>query len=151
MLFSLALFGVGLAAVGKWASDLDRRDREAELLRAGQEMRLAIGAYYRSSPGNLQQWPRELDELIEDRRFVAIKRHLRRLPRDPITRDHDWQAIRQADGRIVGVRSRSRGTPLLQRPWTMDDGFVVAAVPRYSDWQFTYVPTAAPGLPRTSR
>jgi hypothetical protein len=140
MLFALALFGVGLAAVGQWASEIAHRDREAALLRTGSEAVGAIRTYYRDSPGTAHRLPADWSDLLEDRRFVGTVRHLRQVPRDPFTRERDWVLIHDANGAMVGIRSASDAAPLSQRPLDAA-GFTLAPATSYSQWRFVYDPT----------
>lgn len=140
MLFALAVFGVGLAKIGPLTSQLARRDAEADLIRAGLEVEQAIASYYYSSPGAVPALPRSWDDLLEDRRFVAMKRHLRRIPLDPITRSYDW-GIEQGAGGMMGVYSRSDAHPLRTRPIELARS--ATGGQHYSDWKFVFVPNEA--------
>ena len=75
----VALSGAGLAAYGEFASHTAQREKEAELLFRGEQIRNAIASYYRKE----QRYPQALAELLEDKRFPMPVRHLRRLYRDP--------------------------------------------------------------------
>jgi hypothetical protein len=148
MLFALAIFGVGLATVGQWASEIAHRDHEAALLRTGTEVIGAIRSYYRDSPGTVHRLPTDWSDLLEDRRFVGMMHHLRQIPRDPFTRERDWVLIRDASGAMVGFHSASSAAPLTQVAVDVT-GFTLAPVTRYSDWQFVYDPandTAVPAI-----
>jgi len=139
MMFALALFGVGLATVGQWASEISRRDREAALLRTGRQVIEAIRSYYRSSPGTVHRLPIDWSDLLEDRRFVGTVRHLRAVPPDPFTRERDWVVIRDVTGAMVGFHSASNAAPMAQVPVSVA-GLTLAPAARYSDWRFTYDP-----------
>lgn len=105
-----------------------QRDREAALLRIGDEVVAAIGAYYHQSPGNVRQYPPSLDHLVEDRRFVGIKRHLRRVYADPLAPGTPWGLVLRADGSLEGIYSMAPGQP------------VRGADRAYADWKFVFVP-----------
>lgn len=123
------------------------REREAELLRIGQLYAQAIGAYYEGSTGSVKIWPRALEDLVEDPRYLGYQRHLRQLYADPMTRSTNWGLVIAADGGIAGVHSRSEATPI--RTAAIELGaLTLAPARRYADWQFVYVPTptAAPTL-----
>lgn len=118
-----------------------QREREAELLRVGVEFVRAIGSYHESSPGSLKAFPRELSELVEDSRFLGVKRHLRRIYEDPVG-GGPWELVRGSDGGIVGVRSASQRVPI--RSGAMElDGLRLPAAQRYAEWEFVY----KPGMP----
>lgn len=116
-----------------------QRDREAELLRIGQEMVAAIGSYYEQSPGNVRQFPAALEDLVEDRRFVGLKRHLRRVYDDPMTPGTAWGLVRRADGRIEGVFSSAPAHPIRDQGVDLGD-LQLPPARRYEEWKFVYVP-----------
>lgn len=119
-----------------------RRERERELLFAGGQLREAIARYYAVAPaGGKPQYPAALTDLLSDRRFPFAMRHLRRLYPDPMTGQPDWDLV-LADGRIVGVRSRSGAAPLRRAGFdTGEEGFAGAA--SYRDWVFAAAAVAA--------
>lgn len=77
-------------------------------------------------------WPRRLEDLLEDRRAARPVRHLRKLYADPCTGRPDWQLERNSLGGIVAVRSRCDRRALLH------DGLDSAptGVPRLRDRRF---------------
>ncbi|GAB3775048.1 hypothetical protein GCM10028796_50460 [Ramlibacter monticola] len=142
VLFLLVLLGLGLAGTGETWTLASRRARERELLWTGNQYARAIKAYYNQSPG-VRQFPSQLEDLVEDRRFPVPRRHLRQLYADPITRER-FDVVLSQDGRIGGVRSHSDNTPLKQ------DNFPVKfrdfkGTTRYSDWLF--IADNLPGSP----
>ncbi|AVR96626.1 hypothetical protein C9I28_13685 [Pseudoduganella armeniaca] len=142
MLAALAIFGIGLAALGQTWSEVSRREREQELLQVGAAYATAIAAYYRQAPGGTHRYPLSLDELVDDTRFVGTVRHLRRLYLDPVTRA-PLEPLRDSAGFIVGVRSTSSARPLRRMRYQLPSGGSVAGE-RYADWQFVYAPPGAP-------
>jgi type II secretory pathway pseudopilin PulG len=114
LLFVIAA-SAALAAAGlqRWQTVVER-EREAEQMFRGQQIAAAIGRYRDATPG--KTLPRSLDELLEDRRSGAVKRHLRRLYTDPGTGKADWELLTDRSGGITALRSRS------QRPaWHLRD------------------------------
>ena len=110
-----------------------QREREKELLFAGQQIAAAIARYYDGSPG-AKQYPNTLDDLLEDRRFPQVRRYLRRLYRDPMTPDGVW-AIDRVQGRIVAVHSRSVEAPLRRARFPRGlEAFADAHT--YAQWRF---------------
>ncbi|MBM7059191.1 type II secretion system protein [Pseudomonas sp. UL073] len=134
VLFLVMLMGMALAVAGPVWSTQAQRDRERELLWVGGQYAQALRSYYRSSPG-LAQYPMELRDLLEDERFPNVRRHLRKLYRDPLTGSDEWGLVRSFEGRIVGVYSRSTSQPLKQAnfpvQWTEFEG-----MGSYADWRF---------------
>ena len=144
LLFAIAFLGLMLAATGELWHTVQTREREAELLFAGRQYARAIAAYRAATPGPDKQWPKRLEDLLEDRRGPTPQRHLRRLYRDPFTGSTDWGLIRSGAG-IVGVHSLGAGRPL-KRHGFREDEEDFAGAPSYRDWRFTA--RAAPPAPR---
>jgi len=133
------LLGLGLAEVGQLWRDAALRDKEKDLLFAGRQFRRAIESYAQQSPGT-PDLPRTLEDLLEDRRFPVVKRHLRRIYLDPMTGKPDWKLIRQGD-RIIGVQSQSEGTPFKKVDFDKnEDDFADAQ--SYAQWRFQFRPVA---------
>jgi type II secretory pathway pseudopilin PulG len=149
LLVMLLFIGLASQGVMQVVSQQAQREREDSLLRIGQAYARAIGAYYEATPGTLKRWPRDLDDLLEDRRLVSVRRHLRERYPDPITRLNDWELIRAADGGIQGISSRSEQVPLRHGSVLLDgpEGWELPAVRQYREWQFVYIPRLAPNPP----
>ena len=111
LLFALAITSIALAGTGVLWHMESRREKEKELLFIGEEYRNAIGSYYDKTPGEAKQYPEKLQDLLQDKRFPTPVHHLRKLYRDPMTPDGDWDLIRQ-QGRITGVASKSSDKPI---------------------------------------
>lgn len=142
VLAAMLILALGTQGVMHYVSTQAQREREQDLLRVGQAYMQAIGAYYELTPGRIKQWPRSLEELLEDRRLVTIKRHLRETYPDPITRSHNWGLVTASDGGITGVYSRSEAKPL--RTAAIEIGnLTIPPAGRYADWQFVYTPAPA--------
>jgi len=135
VLFALVVFGLGAAALGESWGAASRRAREAELIEAGGTFVKAIAAYRASSPGSAKSYPRHLDELLEDHRFVGVVRHLRRVVRDPVTGNAEWGLVQAPDGGILGVYSLSEQAPLRRQPLQLPGALPISGT-RYADWKF---------------
>lgn len=150
VLFAVAMLGAGLALTGEVWHTSALREKEAELLRAGDEYRRAIERYYLGGP---RQYPRALADLLRDPRQPGIVRHLRRLYPDPVTGGDAWGLVMAPEGGIMGVHSLAEGRPLKTAGFRPRDAAFERAT-RYSDWRFVYVPAqggpikppAAPGV-----
>ena len=136
ILLAVAILGVMLAAAGTVWSTVAQRDREAELLFVGEAYRTAIESYYRNGSA-AGQLPRELPDLVEDRRSVVLRRHLRRLYDDPMTGHLDWEIVRSVDGGILGVHSSSHGVPIKRANFPLGEA-EFADAECYCDWQFVF-------------
>ncbi len=138
LLFAIAILGITLSTVGVVWSTQIRRDKEVELLFAGNQIRLAIGRYQRSGG----QYPQALTDLLEDKRTPVPRRFLRRIYPDPITNSADWQLILAPEGGIIGVASRSQDKPIKVAGFAQADvAFEKAEC--YCDWQFVYAARAS--------
>ncbi len=84
--------------------------------------------------------PRELQDLLEDRRSGKLVRHLRQLYPDPITGSPRWGVERSADGRITGIHSLSDAQPLRRS----------LGVETYRDLVFSSTATPPAALPASS-
>lgn len=136
MLFALAVFGIGLAAIGESWSAASYREREEALLRTGAAYQRAIAAYYNRSPGSVKTYPRQLADLTGDPRMVGVVRYLRTVAPDPVTGSLDWGLVAAPDGGIAGVYSRSDKTPLRHAPGAPETATAAVGGSKYSDWKF---------------
>lgn len=139
VLVAMLMLSLATQGVMTYVSQQAQREREARLLHIGQLYRQAIGAYYETTPGSLKTWPRSLQDLVEDRRLVTIKRHIREIYPDPVTRAADWELVKSADGGIAGVNSHSDIVPIRTGIVALETT-ALGPASRYSDWQFVYQP-----------
>jgi type II secretory pathway pseudopilin PulG len=133
VVFVIAL-GLGVAAP-TW-SQQDKRERERELMRVGVLYAHALADFRESAPGSLKTYPKSLDELVLDARFLGVRRHLRRLYPDPLDPARPWGVVKDIDGYIVAVYSQSADEPVATGPVVLGD-IVLASARRYSDWKFS--------------
>ncbi len=147
LLFFIAFMGANLAVAGVvWESRV-RREKEADLLAIGNEIRAAIKNYFELSPGGAKQLPARLEDLVEDKRFPVPRRHLRRIYLDPLTAKADWGLI-LLGGRITGVYSQGPGTPIKQGDFAPAETRFAGAQ-RYAEWRFVPAEIAIPVVPVT--
>jgi len=134
LLIIISISGIVLAAVGiVWQQDA-QRNKEQELLFAGNAYREAINSYFESSPGGLKQYPLKLEDLIRDKRFPTVKRHIRALYHNPISKDHSWELIIEL-GRIKAVTTASTLKPIKKNGFPKQyEQFSNAKT--YHDWVF---------------
>lgn len=149
VLILVAIIGAGLASAGTVWRTQTQREREEELLFVGQQFRAAIESYVKRSPG-APEFPRRLEDLVEDRRGPVPLRHLRRVYVDPMTGTRDWGLVRQGD-RIVGVHTRHDARPFRAAGFRPGDEAFEAAG-SVSEWRFVFraadpVPGAAGAAP----
>jgi type II secretory pathway pseudopilin PulG len=148
MLLAVAVVGIGLAAAGTLWSTAAKREREQELLFAGDQFRRAIRLYFRNSPNQSTPgaaYPKALKDLLEDTRRGDTKRHLRKLYADPLTGKPEWGlvTVKAPDGeRIMGVYSLSDATPFKTSGFR-DENRAFEGAKQFSDWKFFYEPQPA--------
>jgi type II secretory pathway pseudopilin PulG len=135
LLWMLAVTAAGLAVVGESWTQAARRERERELIFRGEQIRSAIDRYRRAIPTR-SEWPKSLDELVEDRREDQTRHHLRRRFEDPFGPSAGWGEIRDVEGGLIGVHSRSSLRPLSRWP---REGAHSAVARKLSDWRFVVV------------
>jgi type II secretory pathway pseudopilin PulG len=148
LLIAVVILGVALSAVGTVWRTQAQREREQELLYIGRDFRAAIAAYAKAGGG--RQFPQDINDLLEDKRWPEPRHYLRRLYADPMTGAQDWTLI-QADSLgfagftgIMGIASSSNGVPLKKDGFAVDEEVFKDAA-GYSDWKFVYVPRMVRG------
>ncbi len=154
VLFVVAVMGAALASTATVWRTVSQREKEQELLFIGHEFRRALLQYHERSPGGAKQYPKRLEDLLEDRRFPTLTRHLRRIYRDPMTGSQEWGLVVGPDGMIVGVYSLSMDRPLKTGNFDPEDKAFEAAA-SYQDWKFVAAAPVAdtlavPGSPGTA-
>lgn len=138
-LFMLAAVAIAAQRILQTAWLAELREREADLLFAGQAYRAAIRQYYEQTPGSAKHYPPSLEALLLDERSVRIRRPLRRLYADPIDPNGSWAIIPAPDGGVMGVHSQSHGQPFKVTGFPPDLAHFSDAT-SYQDWQFIYLP-----------
>ena len=133
MLVTVAVVAVMLMEVGTLWSSVLQRERELELLARGNEIRRAIGLYYRE--GN--SFPKTLEDLVLDRRQPTVKRYLRRVYDDPLTGSSEWGVVEGPGETIMGVFSKAKGTPFKQGNFSVINQRFTGQG-SYQGWVFLY-------------
>jgi type II secretory pathway pseudopilin PulG len=103
VLIAIALIGVGLTAASEVWVTTAHRQKLAQLDWVGAQFVRAIGSYRDASPGSVKANPKTLADLLEDRRYLTMRRHLREIYRDPFTGSTSWTLIADPRGGVVGV------------------------------------------------
>lgn len=107
LLCAVAVLSIGLLVGAEvWVTSL-RRERMQQLEWVGGQFVQAIGSYYESSPGAIKLYPPTLEALVEDRRYLTTKRHLRRIYLNPFTNRAQWEVVLHPSGGIVGIRAQT--------------------------------------------
>ena len=138
LLIAVVILGLALSAVGTlWRTEA-QRERERELLYIGRDFRNALASYYKSTAGGGHQYPQEIADLLEDKRFPETRHHLRSFHSDPMTGAPDWTILRTDLLGITGIASSSKDAPIKKSGFVGDEAPFADAT-CYCDWQFTYV------------
>ena len=134
----LVVAGIALTAASKYWSTVIRREKEKELLFRGNQIKAAITSYYDNTPkGRVPSYPKNLEELVKDSRFLSVTRHLRKVYKDPMTKDGTWGLIRDSKGGVKGVYSKSMLKPVKVGNFPEEyEGFEKATT--YSGWKFVH-------------
>lgn len=148
VLLLVAIMGAVLAATVTVWHTLAQRDKERELLYIGHEFRAAIGLYYERTPGAAKQFPKKLEDLLEDKRQTTLARYLRKRYIDPLTASKEWGRVAGPGDTIMGVYSLSHAVPIKSGNFEEADKDFEGAS-SYQDWKFIYKPkpSAAPLTP----
>jgi type II secretory pathway pseudopilin PulG len=148
LLVAVVILGLALTAASNVWTITAQREREMQLLFAGDAIRMAIAGYFADG----HQYPLSLQDLLADDRSPVPKRFLRRLYVDPMTGSANWTLIYAADGvGIMGVASSSKLTPIKRAGFSSVDAMFENS-DCYCSWQFVYAPRrlhmqSAPALP----
>jgi type II secretory pathway pseudopilin PulG len=154
ILFAVAIFGATLAMVGHLWQSIQKRENEKELLFRGDQFRQAIGLYYERTPGAAKHYPKSLENLLRDDRYIVPQRYLRRIYIDPMTGKTEWGLVKAPDGGIMGVHSLSDKQPAKSAHFKEADK-EFSGSKRYREWVFVYrpvvfMPLAPAGLPKAN-
>jgi type II secretory pathway pseudopilin PulG len=106
VLIAIAITSAGLASVTSIYSQAVARSKRMDSLWVQEQYASAIQSYQSSTPIGTSAFPATLEELLDDKRYVTVRRHIRELYVDPLSGQMDWQLLIRPDGRIVGIQSR---------------------------------------------
>lgn len=139
MMFLVAVLSIVSLRALESTSFADQREKEMELLWRGMAYRDAIRDYYMNGPGVAKVYPKQLKDMLYDTRLIHPRRPLRKLYRDPMSSDGEWGLVRNTDGGLIGVYSKSARKPLKQGGFPRELASFANAQ-HYSDWQFVFKP-----------
>lgn len=149
MLFAVMLIGLALSCASLVWQIQRQREQERELIFIGQQYIDAIASYYHAAPGGVKKYPRSLTDLLRDKRYLTVKRHLRKPWQDPFTHSNTWGLVRTQQGGIAGVYSLAPGRPVKQAGFgTLDT--LLAGKSSYREWKFVYIAAMANEAPKES-
>ncbi|MBM5573679.1 type II secretion system protein [Deefgea sp. CFH1-16] len=142
-LMLVLIMGIYLAQVGEAWQNRIQRSKEEELMRVGNEIRLAIKQYSEQNSAAGLQYPKTLQDLVQDPRVPFPRRYLRKAYKDPIT-GGDWLMIGGPGGGFMGVQSPSLQKPLKNDQFIQENASFKDAK-SYQDWRFAHWPNQGGG------
>ena len=145
LLFAIVLIGISTTAGAKQWKVIVQRELEADLMMKGIEIQNALALYSatmkagRVMPGEI--YPQSLIDLTR-----SPKPYLRKAYMDPMTHG-EWEYLRAPTGGIMGVRSRSLGSPFKKHDFPQAVRHFEGRM-TYHDWIFQHPnPSSAGTLP----
>ena len=135
VMIAITLMGVAMTTAARQWKTVVQRELEADLLAKGMEIQTALALYSASAkagrvmPGDV--YPQTLAELTK-----PPKPFLRKVYLDPVGRG-EWELLRAPAGGIMGVRSKSKLTPIKQGNFPLAVRHFEGK-PTHYDWVFQY-------------
>ena len=145
LMFAIVLIGLSITAAARQWKAMVQRELEADLLSKGIEIQNALALYSATMKAGRvmsgEVYPQSLAELTR-----LPKPFLRKAYADPMSHG-DWIYVRSPTGGIMGVRSKSRGTPFKKHDFPQAVRHLEGR-PFYSEWVFQHPnPSTAGVLP----
>jgi hypothetical protein len=145
LMFAIVLIGLSITAAARQWKAMVQRELEADLLSKGIEIQNALALYSATMKAGRvmsgEVYPQSLAELTR-----LPKPFLRKAYADPMSHG-DWAYVRSPTGGIMGVRSKSRGTPFKKHDFPQAVRHLEGR-PFYSEWIFQHPnPSTAGVLP----
>jgi len=143
LMFAIVLIGLSTTVAAKQWKAMVQRELEADLLSKGIEIQSALALYSatmkagRVTPAEV--YPQSLAELTR-----LPKPFLRKAYADPMSHG-DWEYVRSPTGGIMGVRSKSRGTPFKKHDFPQVVRHLEGRA-SYHDWIFQHPNPSTAGL-----
>ena len=139
LLIIVAVLGTAAANAVSLGVNASRRDAEFELLAIGAEFENALRSFRAVGVAGTRVGPRDLEDLLLDKRMSGTRRHLRKIYADPLTGRQEWGVVRQPDGLIVGIYSIAPGIPIKRASFDARRASFENAE-RYAQWVFSATP-----------
>ena len=147
LMFAIALIGLSTTVAAKQWKAMVQRELEADLLYKGIELQNALALYSATMKAGrvttAEVYPQSLAELTR-----LPKPFLRKAYMDPMSHG-DWLYLRSPTGGIMGVRSKSRGTPFKKHDFPQVVRHLEGR-PSYYEWIFQHPnPSTSMSFPST--
>lgn len=144
LMVAIVLMGLAMSGAARQWKTMVQRELEADLLAKGIEIQNALALYSatmkagRVMPGEV--YPATLADLTR-----PPKPFLRKVYPDPMGHG-DWDLVRAPTGGIMGVRSKSKDRPIIERNFPLEVRHFEGRA-SYADWVFQHPnPSSASGL-----
>lgn len=140
VLCMIVVMSIAMMGASKYWQTTVKRENEKELIFRGDQIRQAIKSYYHSSKDERNpSYPQNFQALLKDPRSLAVKRHLRKPYKDPMTENGEWGVVLDKGGKLKGIFSKSKKKPLKISGFSKEYTYFENAK-TYSDWRFVYDP-----------
>ncbi len=128
---------ISLMTARKQWSTIVQKEREKELIFRGGQIVKAITSYHDKEVSGKRKFPEKFEYLLKDNRYPGVKRHLRKLYKDPMTEDGKWGIIYELNGGIKGVFSLSNKEPI--KKYGFSERYKhFNNKKKYREWKFVY-------------
>jgi len=135
LMFTIVVIGLSTTVAAKQWKAMVQRELEADLLYKGIEIQNALALYSATMKAGrvttVEVYPQSLAELTR-----LPKPFLRKTYMDPMSHG-DWEYLRSPTGGIMGVRSKSRGTPFKKHDFPQVVRHFEGR-PSYHEWIFQH-------------
>jgi hypothetical protein len=143
LMFAIVLIGLSTTVAAKQWKAMVQRQLEADLLSKGIEIQNALAFYSATMKAGrvttTEVYPQSLIDLTR-----LPKPFLRKVYMDPMSHG-EWEYVRSPTGGIMGVRSKSRGTPFTKHDFPLTVRHFEGRV-TYHDWIFQHPNPSTTGL-----
>ena len=108
VMMAIAFMGIGLLAISEVWTTTAERQKMVQLDWVGEQYVQAIQGYYYANTGSLHSYPSKLEDLLEDKRHLSIKRYIRTLYTNPFANGEAWKTLPAPGGGIQGIEYQRR-------------------------------------------
>lgn len=140
VLFLVVAISISMGVVAQNEDILLKREKEQDWLFVGKQYQRAIASYYNQPPDGIKKLPSQMEELLQDKRFIAPVRHLRKIYRDPLINQQAWELILNQENQITGVYSQSQDSILSTKIIAEYQESMGSKILSYTDVKFVFNP-----------
>jgi predicted oxidoreductase len=140
VLFLVVAISISMGIVAQNEDTLLKREKEQDWLFTGKQYQRAIASYYNQPPDGIKKLPSQVEDLLQDKRFIAPVRHLRKMYSDPLNNQQAWVLILNQQNQITGVYSQSKAEILSTKIITEYQENLGDEITNYTDVKFLFKP-----------